>query len=268
MPVRNGFRIGNRRVTYTDTSLGRELNVRFNLNNTRATTTTTTSETSVTPVNNAYSSCRQSPINIIRSPSGEFVITPPIGFLDIKYKNEIINAKLDNNNGHIHFVTSEDSNYITSYNGHDYKLLQYHVHISAEHQINGKIYNAEVHFVHKDELSNEYLVIAIFLDSSIDSSIDSNVFDKSIYDTGITNTNTTVSIDMSKLNNVFSSDYFTYAGSLTTDPFTADVTWVIFTQASGINSNKAGHTSNAGTPRPVQTTIHPAEVLCFNNGEQ
>ena len=28
--VRNGFRIGNRRVTYTDTSLGRELNVKFN----------------------------------------------------------------------------------------------------------------------------------------------------------------------------------------------------------------------------------------------
>lgn len=261
MPVRNGFRIGNRRVTYTDTSLGRELNVRFNLNNTRATTTTTTSETSVTPVNNAYSSCRQSPINIIRRPSGEIVITPPSDFLDIKYKNKTIDATLDNNNGHIHFVTSEDSDYITSYNGHDYKLLQYHVHISAEHQINGKIYNAEVHFVHKDELSNEYLVIAIFLDSSIEA----NVFDKAIYETGIINKNTDVSINMLDLDDVFSSDYFTYFGSLTTDPFTDDVTWVIFTQASGINSNKAGHASNAGTPRQVQTNIHPAEVLCFKS---
>lgn len=64
MPVRNGFRIGNRRVTYTDTSLGRELNVRFNLNNTRA-TNQSTNETSVTPGNNTFSSCRQSPINII-----------------------------------------------------------------------------------------------------------------------------------------------------------------------------------------------------------
>lgn len=260
MPVRNGFRIGNRRVTYTDTSLGRELNVRFNLNNTRA-TNQSTNETSVTPGNNTFSSCRQSPINII-SPV-QFVITPPIGFLDIKYKNETIDAKLDNKNGHIHFVTSDKSNYITSYNGHDYKLLQYHVHISAEHQINGKIYNAEVHFVHKDEQSNEYLVIAIFLDSSI---VDDNVFDEAIYDTaGITNTKTTVSIDMSKLSDVFSSDYFTYAGSLTTDPFTDDVTWVIFKQASGINSNKAGHASNAGTARELQTNIHPAEVLCFKS---
>lgn len=256
MPVRNGFRIGNRRVTYTDTSLGRELNVKFNLNNTRS-TNQATNETSVTSVNNSQSSCRQSPINII-SPV-QFVITPPTGFLDIQYKTETIVSELDNKNGHIHFVTSDNSDYITSYNGHDYKLLQYHVHISAEHQINGKIYNAEVHFVHKDEQSNEYLVIAIFLDSSIDA----NVFDEAIYEAGITNTNTTVSIDMSKLSDVFSKDYFTYAGSLTTDPFTDDVTWIVFTQASGINSNKAGHASNAGTPRPLQTSIHPAEVLCF-----
>tara|TARA_B110000037_G_scaffold9957_1_gene10832 strand:- start:7738 stop:8526 length:789 start_codon:yes stop_codon:yes gene_type:complete len=258
MPVKNGFRIGNRRVTYIDTSLTRELNYRFNLNNTRS-TTQVTNETSVTSGNNTFSSCRQSPINII-SPV-QFVITPPIGFLDIKYKNETIDAKLEKKNGHIDFVTSDNSNYITSYNGHDYKLLQYHVHISAEHQINGKIYNAEVHFVHKDEQSNEYLVIAIFLDSSI---VDDNVFDEAIYDTaGITNTNTSVSINMSQLSDVFSSDYFTYAGSLTTDPFTDDVTWVIFTQASGTSSGKTGNTSNAGTPRPIQTNIHPAEVLCF-----
>ena len=260
MPVRNGFRIGNRRVTYTDTSLGRELNVKFNLNNTRS-TNQATNETSVTSVNNSQSSCRQSPINII-SPV-QFVITPPAGFLDIKYKNDnALQAERTDTDGHIDFVTSGDSEYSTSYNGHDYKLLQYHVHISAEHQINGKIYNAEVHFVHKDEQSNDYLVIAIFLDSSIDA----NVFDEAIYEAGITNTNTTVSIDMSKLSDVFSKDYFTYAGSLTTDPFSADVTWVIFKHPSGINSNKAGHASNAGTPRSVQHNINPAEVLCFNSG--
>ena len=247
------------RINYTDASLGRELNIRFNLYNNTRSTTQATNETSGTSGNNTFSSCRQSPINII-SPV-QFVITPPIGFLDIKYKNETIDAKLDNKNGHIHFVTSDNSNYITSYNGHDYKLLQYHVHISAEHQIIGKIHNAEVHFVHRDEQSNEYLVIAIFLDSTIDN----NVFDEAIYETGITNTKT-VSIDMSKLSDVFSSDYFTYAGSLTTDPFTDDVTWVIFTQARGTSSGKTGHDSNAGTPRPVQTSIHPAEVLCFNSG--
>jgi carbonic anhydrase len=260
MPVRNGFRIGNRRVTYTDTSLGRDLNIRFDLYNNTRSTTQATNETSVTPGNNTFSSCRQSPINIT-SPS-IFTITPPLGFLNIQYKTETIDAKLEKKNGHIDFDTSYNGHdYITSYNGHDYKLLQYHVHIPAEHQINGKIYNAEVHFVHKDEQSNEYLVIAIFLDSTIDN----NVFDEAIYETGITNTKTTVSIDMSKLSDVFSSDYFTYAGSLTTDPFNDDVTWVIFTQASGTSSGKTGNTSNAGTPRPVQTSVHPAEVLCFKS---
>ena len=260
MPVRNGFRIGNRRVTYTDTSLGRELNVKFNLNNTRSTNQATT-ETSVTPVNNTYSLSRQSPINI-KHPAN-FSIIQPIGFLDIQYKNETkLQANINDSHGHVDFTTS-NYDYITSYNGYKYKLLQYHVHISAEHQINGKIYNAEVHFVHKDETSNEYLVIAIFLDSTIDN----NVFDEAIYEAGIiTNINTTVSIDMSKLSDVFSSDYFTYAGSLTTDPFSADVTWVVFTQASGTSSEKTGNTSNAGTPRPIQTSIHPAEVLCFNSG--
>lgn len=245
------------RINYTDASLGRELNFRFNLyNNTRS-----TNETSVTPGNNTFSSCRQSPINII-SPV-QFVITPPIGFLNIHYKNNTdLQAERKDTHGHISFVTNNPY-YITSYNGHDYKLLQYHVHSPAEHQINGHIYNAEVHFVHKDETSNEYLVIAIFLDSTIDN----NVFDEAIYETGITNTNTSsVSIDMSKLIiDVFSKDYFTYAGSLTTDPFNDDVTWVIFKHPSGTSSGKTGNTSNAGTPRSTQTSIHPAEVLCFKS---
>ena len=259
MPVRNGFRIGHRRVTYTDTSLGRELNVKFNLNNTRSTNQATT-ETSVTPVNNAYSSCRQSPINII-SNDDTIVITPPEKFLDIKYKNETaLQATINKSHGHVHFETS--GNYITSYNGHDYKLLQYHVHILAEHQINDKTYKAEVHFVHKDEQSNEYLVIAIFLEENTNSGL--NVFDEAIYEEGITGT--PVSIDMSKLSDVFSKKYFTYAGSLTTDPFSADVTWVIFTQASGIIKKLENTSSNAGTPREIQTSVHPAEVLCFNSG--
>lgn len=250
------FRTGNRSVIRTDVSSRRDLI--FKLNNCQS--SLQSCESLGTNENNTFSSCRQSPINII-SPA-QFVITPPSGFLDIKYKNETIDAKLEKKNGHIDFDTSYNGhNYITSYNGHDYKLLQYHIHISAEHQISEKIHNAEVHFVHKDETSNEYLVIAIFLDSTIDN----NVFDEAIYETGITNTKTTVSIDMSKLSDVFSKDYFTYAGSLTTDPFNDDVTWVIFTQASGTSSGKAGHASNAGTARELQTSVHPAEVLCFKS---
>ena len=239
MPARLGFRISNRRVTYTDTSLSRSR--------------------LVTPSNNTYSSCRQSPINIISRPDN-FVINAPIGFLDITYKSDTaLQAKRTDTHGHVSFVTSNPG-YITSYNGHDYKLLQYHVHSPSEHQVNGKIYNAEVHFVHKDELSNEYLVLAVFLDIDITSE---RVFDGAIYEAGLTSASTSVSINMLQLSDVFSSDYFTYAGSLTTDPFRDDVTWVIFTQASGTDVTKIGHASNAGTPRAIQTNIHPAEVLSF-----
>lgn len=258
--VKNGFRIGNKSVTYTDTSLTKKFNVKFNLCNNKCPTNQATNETSGTSGNNAYSLCRQSPINITIP---KFTITPPSGFLDIKYKNDILQTERSDTDGHVSFVTT-NSDYITSYNGRDFKLLQYHFHIDSEHEISGNKFKAEVHFVHKDVKINEYLVIAIFLEDNTTSGL--NVFDDAIYETGITNKNTTVSIDMSKLSDVFSKDYFTYAGSLTTDPFNADVTWVIFKHPSGINSNKAGHASNAGTPRSVQHNINPAEVLCFNSG--
>jgi carbonic anhydrase len=230
MPARLGFRIGNRGVTYTDR---------------------------IVPPLSVSSSCRQSPINVF-SPA-KFVLVPPVSFLDIKYKSVPIESEKHVSNGHVSFVTS-NPDYITSYNGHDYKLLQYHVHSPAEHQVNGKIYNAEVHFVHKDEVSNEYLVLAVFLDIAITSE---NVFDVAIYEAGLTSASTSVSLNMLQLSDVFSSDYFTYAGSLTTDPYNDDVTWVIFTQASGTDVTKIGHASNAGTPRAIQTNIHPAEVLSF-----
>jgi len=40
--------------------------------------------------------------------------------------------------------------------------------------------------------------------------------------------------------------------------------WVVFTQPTSTNKDMIGQPSIAGTPRPVQTTIHPAEVLMFS----
>jgi len=246
------FRTGNRSVIRTDVSSRRDLI--FKLNNCQS--SLQSCESLGTNDNNSNSSYRQSPINIV-SPA-KFIINAPTNFIDIQYKNMIITSTKNDNHGHISCVTSSDSNYITNYNGHAYKLLQYHFHSSAEHQINGKIYTSEIHLVHKDIIFNEYLVIAIFLDSDITNG--ENVFDTTIY-----GTDETSNIDMSKLNDVFSSNFFVYAGSLTTAPFNDDVTWVVFTQPTSTDKNNIGKHSIAGTPRPLQTTIHPAEVLCFTS---
>ena len=46
-----------------------------------------------------------------------------------------------------------------------YTFLQFHFHSPSEHKINGEEYDAEVHFVHKKDNSDELLVIGVFLDT-------------------------------------------------------------------------------------------------------
>jgi len=249
----NTMRICNRSTIYSDVSLRRGLI--FKLNKCKS-SLQITYEHLETAENDSNSTCRQSPINIV-SPA-KFIINAPTNFLDIQYKNTIITSTKNDDDGHISYVTNIDSNYITKFNGYSYTLLQFHFHSPAEHQINEKIYTTEVHFVHKDITRNEYLVIAIFLDSDITN--DENVFDTTIY-----GSNETSNIDMSKLNDVLSSNFFVYGGSLTTSPFNADVTWVVFTQPTSTDKNNIDQPSIAGSPRPVQTTIHPAEVLEFTS---
>lgn len=198
---------------------------------------------------------RASPINI--NTQTPIAINPPPNFLDIIYKNSILSVTKTDGHNNTLFVTNSDSNYLLKYNGHVFRLFQYHFHKPAEHTIDGKTYKYELHMVHKDVESNEYIVVGIFLDSDIVNG--ENIFDNVIY-----GTEDTFDIDMSKLNDVFSSNFYVYSGSLTTPPFNDDVTWIVFTQPIQTDNNTSNH-SNTGSARPIQQTIHPSEVLSFTN---
>lgn len=48
-------------------------------------------------------------------------------------------------------------------NGEKYDLDHFHMHLPSEHTIEGDLFDAEVHFVHKHQLSEQLLVIGVLL---------------------------------------------------------------------------------------------------------
>jgi len=144
-----------------------------------------------------------------------------------------------------------------------YKLVQCHWHDDSEHTIDGKKYPLCAHCVHeKIGDSSRYGVLGVVYE--VDSTVE-DPFLKSIVDNLPVKTDTTTKIDKAGVNftNYLAgmtnlSNYYTYAGSLTTPPCTEAVDWhvlshpVKLTQAQLDKMVAALGHSATGTFRPPQ----------------
>ena len=45
-----------------------------------------------------------------------------------------------------------------------YKIVQFHLHAPSEHSFDGKLYDAELHLVHKHTHGRDIAVVAVFFD--------------------------------------------------------------------------------------------------------
>ncbi|KAF1313742.1 Ein3-binding f-box protein 1, partial [Globisporangium splendens] len=109
-----------------------------------------------------YPTCagkRQSPIDItVKSVCGDDDQKAPIKFagecasyklkqLEDAYKGEVQNGTCT--------VSVENK---------AYSMLQFHMHAPSEHTLNGKVFDAEAHFVHTNSDGNALLVVGLFLE--------------------------------------------------------------------------------------------------------
>ncbi|TDH71673.1 hypothetical protein CCR75_006998 [Bremia lactucae] len=112
---------------------------------------------------NEWNSCggvRQSPIDIVRTPSCSLNKKFPLQFsgscseFNLSEPHEPLQASA---------VGGDCS---VSLNGADYSMLQFHLHAPSEHLVNGKSYDASIHFVHASSDAKALVVVGIFLEIS------------------------------------------------------------------------------------------------------
>lgn len=124
--------------------------------------------------------------------------------------------------------------------------LQFHFHAPSEHSVDGKLYDAEVHFVHTIKGSNAVgstaqpeipgAVVGIFFDVKAGGN-HPNAFLDSLFAAVASSTSLKpTTIDMRKfLASVDMTEYWSYDGSFTTPPCTEGLKWTVIKQVQSIS---------------------------------
>ena len=120
------------------------------------------------------------------------------------------------------------------FDGERFNFLQAHFHTPSEHQIDGVTFPMELHFVnHKfDSAKNEsyYLVVAVLFKMG-----EPNHFIEKFINLIPTHAHDTLSLvdrpiyldDLKRPSHIDQYDWFHYKGSLTTNPYTETVSWLV-----------------------------------------
>ncbi len=104
----------------------------------------------------------QSPINI---DTNKVITLSPAQTLAFGYTSNNSSTYLlpqTFDNGYFVGVINNNPNDTLVFNDSTYILDNIHFHITSEHRIQGQPYPIEIHFVHKNKISNSILVIAVF----------------------------------------------------------------------------------------------------------
>jgi carbonic anhydrase len=129
------------------------------------------------------------------------------------------------NNGHTVQVSSTAPASLAE--GSDrWTLQQFHLHAPSEHTLDGKRFDAEVHFVHKSA-DGKLAVVALLVQKGKENEALKSVFDNLPADVS-TDPRPVPGADVA-LKAIFPSQfvYFTYSGSLTVPPCTEGVRWFV-----------------------------------------
>lgn len=155
------------------------------------------------------------------------------------------------NNGHTVQVNYDAGSYI-ELDGVRYDVAQFHYHAPSEHAVDGKLFAAELHIVHKNA-DGGLAVVGILLDEGAENAaykpfIENLPKEKSdAKDAGVT-------INATDLLPVEQTT-FRYSGSLTTPPCSEGVNWLLMTTPVEISADQIEALASLfeeGNNRPVQ----------------
>ena len=154
------------------------------------------------------------------------------------------------NNGHTVQVNYDAGSYI-EVDGQRYDVAQFHYHAPSEHAVNGQLFDAELHIVHKNA-DGQLAVIGILLEKGTANPA---------YDPFINNLPAHESEEEAKGVEIDAASLlpevqttFRYSGSLTTPPCTEGVSWFVMTTPVQLSEQQlaALETVFKGNNRPVQ----------------
>ncbi len=167
-----------------------------------------------------FAACKgtqQSPINIQTQEARGAKLTK----IKFDWKDSALNIK---NNGHT-IQANYDGGSSIEVNGGKFDLLQYHFHAPSEHALNGKLYDMEVHFVHK-AADGALAVIGVFFKEGAENKALATVWSNMPTSEGEKKV-AGVTISANDLLPANPSKYYHYMGSLTTPPCNEVVNWYV-----------------------------------------
>jgi carbonic anhydrase len=166
----------------------------------------------------------QSPINI----TSQFdVDLPPLWFDYQAPASRVLN------NGHTIQIDIAKGSRITLDN-QEFVLKQFHFHTPSENTINGKHFPLEAHFVHRNEVTNHYAVVAVMFEEGEENALLQQVWQtmpvekgqKTTFENALTYTQL-IPID---------KEYYQFNGSFTTPPCTEGVRWYVLKKPMPIST--------------------------------
>lgn len=221
---------------------------------------------------------RQSPVDLIETEAKRGSDLKP---LKVSYPS-FGQSKILNNGHSVVFQPDASSNSTELSGGplaKKYKFEQFHFHWGdkdiegSEHRINGKMYSAELHFVHwdcdshasfKDAVGggnpNDLCVLGFFLKVGAENAALKPITDMlpKVKKAG-SSEDLSVPFDMKAILPKALTDYYTYDGSLTTPPLLECVKWVVFKEPLEVSAAqmKAFRSLENGQGQPLVGNYRP-----------